>query len=331
MFSPDRFDRERPPSALTRKRGRSISPRSPIPDAYNQRRYQEPEEPRYRQFHPSTATYQRQLDSRNESMAPREMPTSLQRNPSGDPSISRRPFDTNGAQFSQPSQTFQKARRSPIAHAPPHPEQRPRPRDFSPTISISSGERSPPLPGPSASKKTRYTSRSPDRGPHEWNENAVPNTPQASTSTTPPDAPAAGFAAYAQARNAPGFGQFSQSQPASNLSPQASSTSSLHSSNSSEESNQEALDNKVGVYLRETFKAEPGWDEFVEARKQKLPMSAWLKHYRYVQDKLDEYLGKYTGPKFEHPTRIQITKVCSPSLIYTLGLPFYVRFIRSKS
>ena len=229
MFTPDRYDHERPPSALTRKRGRSISPRSPIPDAYNQRRYQEPEEPRYRQFHPSTATYQRQLDSRNESMAPREMPTSLQRNPSGDPSISRRPFDTNGAQFSQPSQTFQKARRSPIAHAPPHPEQRPRPRDFSPTISISSGERSPPLPGPSASKKTRYTSRSPDRGPHEWNENAVPNTPQASTSTTPPDAPAAGFGAYAQARNAPGFGQFSQSQPASNLSPQASSTSSLHS------------------------------------------------------------------------------------------------------
>ena len=55
---------------------------------------------------------------------------------------------------------------------------------------------------------------------------------------------------------------------------------------------QSPADNAVGKYLKGILMKEPEWRDFQDARNKMLTVAEQVEQYRYLQDKIDEYVGQ---------------------------------------
>lgn len=317
-FSPGRYDNE-PSPTVPRKRRHSVSSRSSISESFRSQRnhvldnrsHQPSPHP------PNFSISQRSMGSQDDSLESQNISTGSQ-NTSSHSAKSHHSFvsrDSAGTRPSPMSQPSPPSHRSPTSYVSPPPEQHPSseplfsPLSPSPVDIPSPVEPNPPLvsstflPGPSIPKKPRHVAPTFVHDQEGQSHRA--------TATPSLIASASGFGSFNQGSSGFGFGAYAtQSQSLGNVSSQHSFLSSQPPPAPIEKNpEQEALDNKVGLYLRSIFTADPGWNEFVEARKQVLPVSGLLNQYRYVREKFLAYVGKHTPSELEGAPHVRITRV----------------------
>lgn len=69
------------------------------------------------------------------------------------------------------------------------------------------------------------------------------------------------------------------------------------------------VDNEVINYLRGIFSRGSQWDEYLKRKNRVLKVSELLEQYKYVQSKVDAYLGKRTPSNLVRAANVEINKV----------------------
>lgn len=75
------------------------------------------------------------------------------------------------------------------------------------------------------------------------------------------------------------------------------------------------VDSAIIRWLKPFVTQEPGWSEFVESRRTMMTVGEQMKHYRFVQNKVDQFVGTLTPPELEDAGSEAITKVRACSKI----------------
>ncbi|THG98658.1 hypothetical protein EW026_g3551 [Hermanssonia centrifuga] len=111
-----------------------------------------------------------------------------------------------------------------------------------------------------------------------------------------------GFSQFAQPQ---GFGLLSTARDGTNVPSRAKDPVAALATQSTE---QREIDREIASYLRDLFKNETGWAEVEKSRAERTPLVKQLAHFRYMQDKFNQYVSKPAPSHLKLAANVPITK-----------------------